>query len=110
VLWLRGSGITAGGIAQSTLSGGAFLSLLNGAGPLDPVALQLTTGGSAPSGNLGIKFEVGGVAEVLGAGLLLDNVRMDVTPVPEPSNAGFAILGGFPLLFSRGFSRRRNAS
>jgi len=74
--------ITAGGVPVASLNNAALLGLLNGAGPLHPVTLHFTTGAVAPSGNLGIAFQIGGVVQALGSGLVLDNVRMDVAPAP----------------------------
>lgn len=92
----------------ASMSGGSLLTLLDGSGGLQPVSFQYTTGAVAPSGTIGIGFSAGGVAEVLGAGLIIDNVRLDVVPVPEPGTAlMIAMAGGWLHLVSR--RRRRIA-
>lgn len=100
--------IFEGSNVVASVSGGSLLTLLDGSGPLQPVSFQYTTGAVAPSGNVGIGFSAGGVAEVLGAGLIIDNVRLDVVPVPEPGTAlMIAMAGGWLHIISR--RRRRFA-
>lgn len=99
------SGASASIFADSTpvatLSGGSLLDLLDGTSGMRTFTLQYTTSEIAPTGNIGIGFSAGGVVELLGAGLVVDNVRLDVTPVPEPGSALLVAAMGFRLLFSR---------
>jgi hypothetical protein len=95
--------ITVDGVAVSSLSNGSLLGLLNGTGGLDTVSFQYTTGGSVPTGNLGVEFEISNVVSV-GSGIVLDNIRMDVVPVPEPTSALLVGLAGLRLMLRR----RRN--
>ncbi len=98
--------IFAGVTPVATLSGASLLTLLDGSGPMHSFSLQYTTGASAPAGNIGIGFSAGGLAEVAGAGIVVDNVRLDVTPVPEPGSAALVALVGSCFLLAR----RRNGS
>ncbi len=93
--------IFAGGTEVATLSGGSLLDLLDGSGPMHTFSLQYITGETAPVGNIGIGFTAGGVLEVLGSGLVVDNVRLDVTPVPEPSGALLIAAAGIWVLAAR---------
>lgn len=77
----------AGGIEVASLGGGPLLSLLSGGGAMTSVELQYMTGVSAPVGNIGIGFSAGGIAEIAGSGLVIDNVQLTATPVPEPGSA-----------------------
>ncbi len=101
--------ITAGGAAQQSLMDNSLLSMLDGTGPLNTITLTLTTGATPPSGDLGVEFQIGGVAQTLGAGLELDNVRMDVSAVPEPSSLSLGIAAGVCwLLFGRFLGHRQH--
>lgn len=80
--------LLSGGLAVATLSDSTFLSLLDGTNGLSQVMLQYQTGTDVPVGNVGILFTVGGVAQVLGAGLVIDNLQLDATTFsssPAPS-------------------------
>jgi hypothetical protein len=96
--------IFAGGTPVATLSGATLISLLDLNGDLSGFTLEFTTGEVAPVGNVGIEFSAGGVAEVIGSGLVVDNVNMTVTPVPEPGSAMLIGMTGLWLLINR---RRR---
>ncbi len=82
--------------AVATYSGNNLLSLLDGTGPLETVTLQFVTDGTIPTGSLGIGFQIGGGlnVEALGSGLIIDNVRLDVSPVPEPGTAFLMAMTG----------------
>ena len=88
-------GLTAGGTDQAVFTQVAS-SLVPG-GTFRDFTYTFTTGAVAPTGNVGIRLG----AAVGGRGLF-DNVRLDVSPVPEPGTTLFALLGG--LLIAR---RRR---
>ena len=91
-------GLTAGGIdlpisfapftvvAPAQVPGGTFKDF----------TYTITTGAVAPTGNAGIRLGA------LNDRALFDNVRLDASPVPEPSATLFALIGG--LLITR---RRR---
>jgi len=90
----------------ATLNSGSLLSLLDGTGGLNQISLQFATSSIAPTGTLGVQFAVGGVAEVLGAGLVIDNVALDATPTPTPE-PGSALLASFASIWLI-VSRRRH--
>lgn len=96
--------LMGGALPVASLSDASLLGLLDGAGVLNEVSFSFLTGSVAPTGNLGVRFTIGGIADVLGAGLVVDNVRLDATPnpVPEPSTAFLAGLAALQL-----FKRRR---
>ncbi len=96
--------IYANSAPVATLSGSSLVSLLDLNGNLTGFTLNFTTGETVPSGDIGIGFSAGGVAEVIGSGLVIDNVRLNVSPVPEPGTAMLIGLTGMWLLTNR---RRR---
>lgn len=83
-----------GSSAVATLGGSSLLTLLDGSGPLQPVTLEYITGAVAPSGQIGIGFTAGGGVEAINSGFIIDNVRLDVVPVPEPGTVMMIALGG----------------
>jgi hypothetical protein len=91
----------AGNTAVATLSSGSLISLLDLNGSLTGFSLAFATGDSAPLGSIGVGFSAGGVAELLGAGLVIDNVQLTVAPVPEPGTAFLIGLSGFLLQRNR---------
>ncbi len=92
----------AGNSIVASLGGNTLLSLLDGTTDLETVSFQFTTGAVAPVGDIGVGFSIGGVAEVAGSGLIIDNVRLDVVPVPEPGSAlMIAMAGGWLHLVRR---------
>jgi hypothetical protein len=62
----------------------------------DMLTLTYNTGAVAPSGNIGIFLGAGGTARSH-----FDNVRLDATPIPEPSVGILAGLAGLVLLRRR---------
>ncbi len=91
----------AGATPVASLSGSSLLGILDGTGAMHSFTLQYTTGESVPAGNIGVGFSAGGVAELLGSGIVIDNVRLDVTPVPEPGGVLLLGLGVSQLLLTR---------
>jgi len=85
----------------ATLSGGSFVSLLDLNGNLTGFSLEFETGEVAPLGNIGVGFSAGGLAQLAGSGLVIDNVQMTVAPVPEPGPALLIGLSGFWLMLNR---------
>lgn len=88
----------------ATLSGASLISLLDLSGQLSTFSLAFETGAVAPAGNIGLGFSAGGLAQVAGSGLVIDNVQMTAVPIPEPSSALLIGSTGLWLLFNR---RRR---
>lgn len=85
---LTDGGTEVGTFTGATSPGGTFLDS----------TYVFTTGAVAPTGNVGIRLQ-----GVNGRGLF-DNVRLDASPVPEPSTALCALIGGSLILARR---RRR---
>jgi hypothetical protein len=95
--------LQAGSTTVASLSGTNLLNLLVANNSFQTLDLNYITGGSAPSGNIGILFNLNSVAGVSG-NVYLDNVNLDVAAVPEPSTFVLALTGSL-LLF--GFSKFR---
>ncbi len=77
--------IIAGPTPVASMAGTELLAHLSSVGPLSPVSITFITGDTAPAGPLGVSFGMGGLVQALGAGMLVDNVRMDVVPALAPT-------------------------
>jgi len=89
-------GLTSGG----TIELGTFTTAVSLANTFQDFTYTFNTGAVAPTGNVGIRL---GVQPTVGRGLF-DNVRLDASPIPEPSTGLCALIGASLVLAHR---RRR---
>jgi hypothetical protein len=93
------TGIASFGLTADGTELGIFTQAVSAPNTFQDFIYTFTTGADAPVGsNIGIRL-----AATNGRGLF-DNVRLDATPVPEPSTALCALIGGSLIMARR---RRR---
>ncbi|HEV2694022.1 MAG TPA: hypothetical protein VG347_14095 [Verrucomicrobiae bacterium] len=91
--------LMAGNNSIASLSGNSLITAIGNSGNYQTIGLDFTTGAIAPTGNIGIEFDVNSVLN-LGANFYLDDARLSIVTAPEP-HPGMLIgagLGMFALL------------
>jgi hypothetical protein len=89
------TGVASFGLTADGVEVGVFTQGVSAPNTFQDFIYAFTTGAVAPTGNIGIRLAATG-----GRGLF-DNVRLDATPVPEPSAALCALIGGSLIIARR---------
>jgi hypothetical protein len=89
------TGVASFGLTADGTEVGVFTQAVSAPNTFQDFVYAFTTGALAPDGNIGIRLAATG-----GRGLF-DNVRLDATPVPEPSTALCALIGGSLIIARR---------